>query len=244
MLSNLKFIQERKKNNVLSAKLAHVSGLEMKEIIQMSESGIGDRISVRPSKYSSSRPLCFPSVLFSGGGKALVCVKCRLSSSTILADPELNAVVGLSKLRSFWKRNTKFSVYMLVGEEQMLSLCSVVASGKKFNLLEKKLSDCGEVILSKEGCYKTARQEAVDLVNVAGLNAEFILPVDSAADTAECSGPVENEFEHTYKKLSATRFQSEALPLRLEEDLFMKVQGSNSCCFTMCKKRTRAMFNQ
>ena len=148
MLSNLKFIEERKKNNVLSAKLAHVSGLEIREIIQMSESGIGNRISVRPSKYSSSRSLCFPSVLFSGGGNALVCVKCRLPSSTILADPEWNAVVGLSKLRSLWKRNIEFSIYILVGEEQILSLCSVVASGKKFNLLKETLSNYGEVILS------------------------------------------------------------------------------------------------
>ncbi|AAZ68398.1 hypothetical protein [Ehrlichia canis] len=206
----------------------------------MSDSGIGNRILVRPSKYSSFRPLCFPSVLFSGGGKALVCVKCSLSSSTILADPEWNDVIGLSKLRSLWKCNIKFSVYILVGEKQMLSLCSVVASGEKFSFLKENLGNYGEVILSKEGCYKTARQEAMDLVNVAGLNAEFILPVDSTADTAECSVPVENEFGYVYEKSSATRFQSEALPLKLEEDLLMEVQKKVIVVVLQCVKKNKS----
>ena len=241
MLNNSKFINERKSNKILCAKLAHVPGLQIKEIIQMSELGIGNKLSVRPSKYSSSRALCLPNVLFSSKNRALVYIKCRLPSSAILEDPELNAVIGLSKLRSFLKRNVEFSVYMLVDESRMLQL---VECGKKFNNLKGELGNMlcnyGKVILSREGCYETAHEEATGLVNIAGLNADFILPFDSPVDSEksgiECSGPVENEFGYAYEKCKPDKFQSEALALRLEEDLLMEVQRSDNCCFPKHKK--------
>ncbi|RZB12379.1 DUF3023 domain-containing protein [Ehrlichia minasensis] len=241
MLNNSGLKSKKERNDILCSKLAGVPGLQVKEIIQMSELGIGDTVVVRPSRYSN--PFCVPSFLFKNGTKSLVCVKCRLPSNVIITDPELNALIGLTRLSSVWKRMVEFSAYMLVDENQMSHLHNVVVSNGEFCPLNGKLGNMlcnyGDVILSRQGCYKTAHEEAKDLVNIAGLKANFILPFDS--DTREFEiprydGPRENEFGYKYEKCRLPKPECSTPALGLEEDLLMEVQQSENGCLPMCRK--------